>query len=102
MRIAKQIEGRACPKCGGVTGQVRCGINESGTQRNRCKLCGYKYTLNPKSREKSDEIKAAALRTFYSGVSGRGVGKIFGMSHINVMNWIKKNGSGVDKCSDEI
>jgi hypothetical protein len=31
-----------------------------------------------------------ALKTYYMGVSGRGVGKIFGMSKANVCNWIKK------------
>ena len=28
---------------------------------------------------------------YYSGVSGRGVGKVLGMSKSNVYNWIKKN-----------
>ena len=27
---------------------------------------------------------------YYSGVSGRGVGKVLGMSKANVYNWIKK------------
>ncbi|MDR1668651.1 MAG: hypothetical protein LBR76_01670 [Oscillospiraceae bacterium] len=30
----------------------------------------------------------------YAGASGRGVGKVLGMSKANVYNWIKKNGSG--------
>ena len=30
------------------------------------------------------------MKTYYSGVSGRGVGKIFCMSKANVYNWMKK------------
>ena len=38
-----------------------------------------------------------ATKTYYAGVSGRGVGKIFGMSKANVYNWIKKNGGRPEK-----
>jgi transposase-like protein len=38
---------------------------------------------------------------YYSGVSGNGVGKILKMNKANVFNWIKKNGSSVDKPTDE-
>lgn len=32
-----------------------------------------------------------AIKAYYAGASGRGVGKIFGFSKANVYNWIKKN-----------
>jgi transposase len=39
---------------------------------------------------------------YYSGVSGRGVGKYFRMSKANVYNWIKKSESDrMDKRKDE-
>jgi len=31
------------------------------------------------------------MKIYYSGVSGRGVGNILGMSKSNVVRWIKKN-----------
>ena len=93
----KVIEGRACPKCKSAVNQRNAGFNKSGTQRCACKSCGITYTLNPKTREYSEEIKDLAIRAYYSGVSGRGVGKIHKMSKANVYNWIKKNRSGVDK-----
>jgi hypothetical protein len=34
----------------------------------------------------SDEIREQALKPYFSGVSGRGVGNIFGMSKANVYN----------------
>ena len=55
-----------------------------------CKDCGIYYTPKAKKREYSEEIRTQAIKTFYSGASGRGVGKIFGMSKANVYNWIQK------------
>lgn len=48
------------------------------------------YTLNPKKHEYPDETKELAMKMYYSGVSGRGVGKVLGMNKANVYNWIKK------------
>lgn len=48
------------------------------------------YTINPKKREYPEETKQLALKMFYSGVSGRGIGKVLHMSKANVYNWIKK------------
>ncbi|MDR0936405.1 MAG: hypothetical protein LBM98_07000, partial [Oscillospiraceae bacterium] len=64
--------------CGGTEKQHKQGFNQSGTQRYKCQLCGKKYTLEPKRHAYSDEIKAQALKTYFSGVSGRGVGNLFG------------------------
>ena len=58
-----------------------------------CKECGVAYTTEPKKREYSEETKQLAMKMYYSGVSGRGVGKVLGMSKANVYNWIKKNGT---------
>ena len=35
-----------------------------------------RYTIAPKIIAYSDEVKELAIKTYYSGVSGRGVGKI--------------------------
>jgi len=91
MKKATFVENRRCPKCGLSEKQVNAGYNRSGTQRCVCKECKHKYTLNGKRRAYSKEIQQQAIRTYYSGVSGRGVGKIMGMSKANVYNWIKKN-----------
>ena len=86
-----------CPKCGIVGGQHKMGFNRSGTQRCICSSCKSTYTLNPKSHAYPEEVQQKAMRIYYSGVSGRGVGKILKISKANVFNWIKKNRSGVDK-----
>lgn len=59
-------------------------------QRCRCKICGTRYTINSKSHEYPEEVRELAIKMYYSGVSGRGVGKALGMSKSNVYNWIKK------------
>jgi len=92
MRKSTVNEGRRCPICGKTEHQVNAGRNRSGTQRCFCKDCKKYYTLGAKARAYSDDIRKNALKIYYSGVSGRGVGKILGMSKANVYNWIKKNG----------
>jgi len=87
------IEERRCPKCGEKKNQINAGYNRSGTQRCVCKNCNHKYTLNGKKRAYSEETRRQAMKIYYSGVSGRGVGKLLGMSKANVYNWIKKNSS---------
>ena len=57
-----------------------------------CKECGKIYTIEAKKREYSEDTRKLAMKMYYSGVSGRGVGKVLGMSKANVYNWIKKNG----------
>ena len=96
MRRIKIIEGRECPKCGNSDKQVNNGLNKSGTQRCKCKICNNIYTLNPKNRAYSEEVRQSAIKIYYSGVSGRGVGKLLKMSKANVYNWIKKTEQGVD------
>jgi len=91
MRPITIDENRRCPKCGKAENQISKGKNRSGTRRCKCKECNIEYTLDPKKREYSEETQKLALKMYYSGVSGRGVGKIFGMSKANVYNWIKKN-----------
>jgi len=90
MRVAKVDPTRRCPKCDRAEKQVNAGKNATGTQRCFCNICKKYYTLNPKTREYSDEVKLQAVKIYYSGVSARGVGRILGMNKSNVINWIKK------------
>ena len=79
-----------CPNCEKIDGQMKNGKNRSGTQSMMCRHCKKSYTPEPKQNAYSEEIREQAIKTYYAGVSGRGVGKIFGMSKANVYNWIKK------------
>lgn len=90
MRRAKEEEWKKCLYCGKIENQIKVGHNPSGTQRCKCKECGKVYTIDPKGRAYLEEVRKQAMKTYFSGVSGRGVGKIYGMNKSNVMNWIKK------------
>ena len=83
------ISDQKCPNCGKEKNQVKKGFNVSGTQRYGCKECGKVYTLESKRNAYSEETRKQALKIYYSGVSGRKVGLILGMSKANVYNWIK-------------
>ena len=90
MRKIPANEKRKCPLCGDEKKQVKMGYNRSGTQRCKCKECGKTYTINPKKRAYPEETRQLAIKMYYSGVSGRGVGKVLGMDKANVYRWIKK------------
>jgi len=90
MRNAKEIAGRKCPQCGEDKNQVLNGKTAAGSQRCFCKECKKYYTLDPKTREVSEETKNQAVKVYLSGVSARKVGQMFGFSKANVLNWLKK------------
>ena len=90
MKQSKEAADRKCPICGKTENQVNAEKNRSGSQRCFCKECQKYYTLNPEIRKYSEKIRQQAIKTFYAGVSGRGVGKVFGFSKANVYHWIKK------------
>lgn len=102
MKKTKIIEGSRCPKCGKTENQASYGYNRSGTQRRKCNECKKTYTLDAKNKAYSEEVRNIAIKTYYSGVSGRGVGKVMGFSKANVYNWIKKTKRGVDKSIHEL
>ncbi|MDR1003361.1 MAG: hypothetical protein LBL82_08885, partial [Oscillospiraceae bacterium] len=90
MKKTKIEEGKICPKYGRSEEQVNRERNRSGTRRCYCKHCGIMYTLEPKKQAYSEEIRQQAIKTYYAGASGRGVGKVYGFNKANVYNRIKK------------
>lgn len=90
--ISMEKKKRKCPYCGAEEHQVNNGKNPTtGTQKVKCMACNRVYTPNNKKIAYSEEQREQAIKMFYSGVSARGVGRAFGMSKANVLNWIKKN-----------
>jgi len=81
---------RECPRCKSKEQQMNNGHHPSGTQKVLCGRCRKTYTEYPLKVRYSQEEKELAIKEYMSGISGRGVGKIHGMSKANVYNWIKK------------
>ena len=102
MRKATIDENKKCPEYGEIEGQVKNGKNRFGTQSYLCRHCKKTYTLDPKQNAYSEEKKALAIKIYYAGTSGRGVGKILGMSKNNVYRWIKKTKATVNKSPNRI
>ena len=92
-------EGKRCPACGQKENQKKIGYNRSGTQRCICKECGVSYAIDPKQREYSEGTKTLAMKMYYSGISGQGVGKVLKMNKANVYRWIK-NEANVENFSE--
>ena len=82
-----------CPKCKAEDGQMKNGKNKSSTRSYLCRHCKKAYTPEPKTKSYREDVRRMAMKAYFSGVSGRGVGKMFGFNKGNVYNWIKKNGS---------
>ena len=93
MRKRTEEAWKRCQKCGKIENQIRAGYNGSGSQRCKWKECGKYYSIDLKRHKYPEETRELAIKMYYGGVSGRGVGKILKMNKSNVMNWIKKGHS---------
>jgi len=77
-----------CPQCHATRRQIKDGRTRAGSQRYRCKLCGFRYTPEPKEKGYDEEIRLQALTLYLDGVSLRGVSRILEVNHQSVANWV--------------
>lgn len=77
-----------CPKCHQNTQQNKDGFTPAGSQRYHCKLCGCRYTPQPKEHGYDEEIRHHALSLHLEGVSLRTISRILDVNHQTVANWI--------------
>ncbi|HCY89527.1 MAG TPA: hypothetical protein DHV17_04630 [Chitinophagaceae bacterium] len=78
----------ACPKCREEE-VVKSGVVK-GRQRYRCKTCGYFFTVLKEGKQIDPYYVIKALQLYMEGVSFREIERILGISHVSVMNWVKK------------
>jgi len=79
---------RTCPYCGTDTYTVKDGRNRSGTQRYRCRACPHAFTPTPKEQGHGSALHEQAVRLYLEGMSLRAIGRIFGVVHQSVANWV--------------
>ena len=79
-----------CPKCDSAEATKSGVINER--QRFKCRTCGYHYTVAKVGREVDSYYVIKALQLYIEGVSYREIERLLGVSHVSVMNWVKKYG----------
>ena len=82
------MENRKCPKCGNEK-IVKSGVIK-GRQRFKCKNCGYFFTVDKIGKEVDSYIVIKALQLYIEGVSYREIERLLGVSHVSVMNWVRK------------
>jgi len=79
---------RFCPKCN-HSRTIKSGVIR-GRQRYKCKRCGYHFTVNKAGKSIDDYYVTKAIQLYVEGVSYREIERILGVSHVSVMNWVKK------------
>ncbi|MEM9326197.1 MAG: helix-turn-helix domain-containing protein [Bacteroidota bacterium] len=59
-------------------------------QRFKCKQCNYYFTVNKLGKQVDSYTVIKALQLFVEGVSYREIERLLGISHVSVMNWVKR------------
>ena len=77
-----------CPDCESSK-TIKSGVIKE-RQRYRCKQCGYHFTVQKKGKQIDTYYVIKALQLYLEGVSYREIERILGVSHVSVMNWVKK------------
>jgi transposase len=77
-----------CPKCQITEKQVKNGFNRSGSQRWKCRVCGKRYTPDPREQGYPEEMRLQAVRLYVDGLNFRRIGRHLGIDHKTVINWV--------------
>ncbi|MEM9982902.1 MAG: helix-turn-helix domain-containing protein [Bacteroidota bacterium] len=77
-----------CPKCN-TESVIKSGIVKE-RQRYKCKKCSYNFTVGKLGKQIDSYYVVKALQLYIEGVSYREIERILGISHVSVMNWVKK------------
>ncbi len=82
-----------CPYCQETRQQVKAGLNDSGSQRWRCKVCGRRYTPEPKPQGYPDAVREQAVQMAVDGVNFRRIARHLKVNHQSVINWVNAHAS---------
>ena len=77
-----------CSRCES-TNIVKNGHNKCGNQQYYCKACGARRVLEPKQKYKQED-KETILQTYKERASLRGLERIFDISRITVLAWLRE------------
>ncbi len=77
-----------CPNCG--SGEyIKSGVINN-RQRFKCKSCNYFFSVNKIGKKIDDYYVNKALQLYLEGLTYREIERILGISHVSIMNWVKK------------
>ena len=77
-----------CPNCSSDR-YIKSGI-VNDRQRYKCKKCHYYFSVNKIGKQIDDYYVNKALQLYLEGLSYREIERVLGISHVSVMNWVKK------------
>ena len=77
-----------CPKCK-ENNLVKSG-RAKGKQRYKCQNCNYYFSVMKEGKSIDPYYVIKALQLYLEGVTLREIERILGVSHVSVMNWIRK------------
>jgi len=64
-----------------------------GLQRYKCKECGYNFTVDYSLMAEKEKKRRFGLSMYLEGLGFHSIGRLLNVSHVTVINWIKKYGS---------
>ncbi|MBO3117579.1 IS1 family transposase [Winogradskyella sp. DF17] len=77
-----------CPNCNSDQ-YIKSGVVNQ-RQRYKCKDCSYFFTVNKIGKKIDDYYVNKALQLYLEGLTYREIERILGISHVSIMNWVKK------------
>jgi len=77
-----------CPNCNSDN-YIKSGI-VNNRQRYKCKSCNYFFSVNKMGKRIDDYYVNKALQLYLEGLTYREIERILGISHVSIMNWVKK------------
>lgn len=77
-----------CPQCQS-TQIIKSGIIND-RQRYKCKSCSYNFTVNKLGKQIDKYYVTKSLQLYLEGLTYREIERIIGVSHVSVMNWVRK------------
>ena len=77
-----------CPSCQQDQYVIKSGLNHTKSQRYRCQSCRRYFTLAPKPHGYALTLRKHALQLYLEGTSFRAIGRLLGLHHQTVSNWI--------------
>ncbi len=79
---------KECPKCQS-SHIIKSGFIKD-KQRYKCKKCHYFFTVDKLGKQIDSYYIVKAIQLYLEGISYREIERLLGISHVTVMNWIKR------------
>jgi len=68
-----------------------------GIQRYKCKECGNNFSIDYSQVVEKEKKRRFGLSMYLEGLGFHSIGRLLNVSHVSVMNWVKKYGSELSK-----